>query len=402
MAKNSVCKQIKMMRKEAIFSRYGPRLKVDNALVRKIENLPLPALDWEYIVTRAQEQGVAALLYKCILNNNFSSIVPLKALEGLKNYYYLLLERNILILKAWEDGLAVLAKEKIEVLVFKGPALLEQVYKDPGLRPMGDIDILVRFQDLAAAGRVLEGLGYRAALEVGGISSGWINAQRNSIMYFRDAQNSAFFWHVYWHIINFLPYSPAIVKKIDMLRIWQEASYGKVNGLRWRGFSLHHHLIYLSLHAFSHRYEPLILICDLNELIQSQKENIDWDVVIEEAKVLGLEKYLYYSLYLLVSILDTDIPGGVLERLRPERVSVWERKFIRAILEGRPFFLGEIFASLAMNENVRERFAYLHTLLFPRRQEMAIIRQKDCARVGIGDYLSRIVFSFSYYRKDAS
>lgn len=391
-----------MINKEDVFIRYCACLKADSVRLKKIEELALSALNWEYILKRSQEQGVAALLYKLILKDTLSTYIPGRVMKGLRNYYYSLLERNVLMLKAWEEGLEAFRKERIEVLVFKGPALLELVYKDIGLRPMGDIDILVKFKDLGRAGRILEGMGYRASINPSNISSDGINPQRNSIMYFKDRERPGFFWHTYWHIINFLPYNPAVIRKIDMSRIWQDAASLKANGSDWRGFSLNHHLIYLSLHAFNHRYEPLILLCDLNELINNEKENIHWDILIEESEVLGLEKYLYYSLYVLAKVLNTDIPGRVLERLRPGRIHFWEKKFINAVLEGRPFFLSEILASLAMNENLKDRFFYLYKLLFPSRQEMSIIRQKEPAQVNIADYLMRIGFSFNYYRKEVS
>lgn len=53
----------------------------------------------------------------------------------------------------------------LEALVLKGAALAETAYENVALRPMGDLDLLVREADLEAAGRVLEARGYRLAAD---------------------------------------------------------------------------------------------------------------------------------------------------------------------------------------------------------------------------------------------
>jgi hypothetical protein len=46
------------------------------------------------------------------------------------------------------------------VIVLKGPALAERLYPSPACRPMEDLDLLVRTEDLPAAAHVLASLGY--------------------------------------------------------------------------------------------------------------------------------------------------------------------------------------------------------------------------------------------------
>ena len=57
------------------------------------------------------------------------------------------------------------ARIDIEALVLKGAALAETAYENVALRPMGDLDLLVREADLEAAGRALEARGYRVAAD---------------------------------------------------------------------------------------------------------------------------------------------------------------------------------------------------------------------------------------------
>jgi len=57
-------------------------------------------------------------------------------------------------------------KAKIDLIFLKGAALLTTIYKDdPGLRPMEDIDCLVKKNDLPQAENILKKLGYREDYE---------------------------------------------------------------------------------------------------------------------------------------------------------------------------------------------------------------------------------------------
>lgn len=58
--------------------------------------------------------------------------------------------------------LHALAQPGVDVLVLKGAALAHTVYARPGLRPMSDIDLLVRKRDLEQARKILLGLGFRS------------------------------------------------------------------------------------------------------------------------------------------------------------------------------------------------------------------------------------------------
>src|SRR5262249_26949774 len=48
----------------------------------------------------------------------------------------------------------------LEVLAHKGPALAQSLYADTAMRQYGDLDLLVRLQDVAHAKSVLRELGY--------------------------------------------------------------------------------------------------------------------------------------------------------------------------------------------------------------------------------------------------
>jgi hypothetical protein len=58
-------------------------------------------------------------------------------------------------------ALQALVERDIPIIVLKGAALAYTVYDTPALRPIGDIDILVRPDDAAAAREILDRIGWR-------------------------------------------------------------------------------------------------------------------------------------------------------------------------------------------------------------------------------------------------
>lgn len=63
--------------------------------------------------------------------------------------------------RSLEEVLSVFDSEGIEVLRLKGIAYIDDLYADPGERPMGDLDLLVQDRQVADALGVLNELGYR-------------------------------------------------------------------------------------------------------------------------------------------------------------------------------------------------------------------------------------------------
>jgi putative nucleotidyltransferase-like protein len=138
----------------------GSNRFVHEAVRAVAADVPLPAPpSGEAWLRRAAQHGVLSLLAAhlppeaapgpLVLVRRARSLHHLRALAGLRT---LTTEFN---------------SAGIEWLVFKGPVLSEHVYRRPGARGYGDIDLLVRPDDVAGAVAVLERLGSQA------LDGGW-------------------------------------------------------------------------------------------------------------------------------------------------------------------------------------------------------------------------------------
>ncbi|GAB4524424.1 MAG: hypothetical protein Fur0018_07970 [Anaerolineales bacterium] len=88
--------------------------------------------------------------------------IPAGLLDSLAPAYYETLARNTLLLQELGRILEAFEQAGIEVIVLKGAALAQTLYEDIGLRPMSDIDLLVRPEDVWRVWKIICSLGYQS------------------------------------------------------------------------------------------------------------------------------------------------------------------------------------------------------------------------------------------------
>lgn len=118
--------------------------------------------EWPSLPQRAEEQGMAPLLYRHL--KPLATPVPedcLKVLAGLTLRHR---QANTIRNGVLVDYLQALGQQNVEALVLKGAALANSAYPQPGLRPMRDMDLLVRHTDAIRAQQILCELGFSAEI----------------------------------------------------------------------------------------------------------------------------------------------------------------------------------------------------------------------------------------------
>ena len=100
----------------------------------------------------------------------------------------------------------------------KGLHLAHRLYPSPGLRDMGDLDLLVRRERLREADGALRGLGYLPAFLPERIQGGSLQA----VEYWREGSMPV---HLHWHVQN--ASWPQFMYRVDVDEIWAEAREGR-------------------------------------------------------------------------------------------------------------------------------------------------------------------------------
>ena len=372
------------------------RTDIDNSRRQEIEDIVCEGLDWRYFLDEVKKEGLSSLVYKALGTiAGFFDRTPGFVHGELKNTYYCTARINILFLEALEELSARLRQENIPAIIIKGLLLLELVYADLGARAMSDIDIVVKKQDVSGVSAVLEKMGYRCAMKVDdGLLSGCFT-EHNSLL-FVPRKDTPVYFHILWHYINSPVNGKKAAQKIDMDLIWKESEEVRVGNAVLRTFSAHHQLIYLCAHAMRHAYRPMTLLCDIREFLRANKNRIDWDRTAAEATRYGLNKQLYYGLYLAKEVIGADVTDEILIKLKPEKRGFLERRLIAACARRKLKLDGGELIFFSLNDGVLQKARFIARALFPSRTEMALIKQKDASRVTVFDYLARMYSACAY------
>lgn len=110
--------------------------------------------DWDSLLVQAEAQGLAPLLHRH-LNDHAPGICPDRFRRGIRLLFLRHRHVNTLLMQVLAEVLELLGQAGIDVLVLKGAALCQTLYPEIGLRPMRDIDLLVRHEQGAQAEALL-------------------------------------------------------------------------------------------------------------------------------------------------------------------------------------------------------------------------------------------------------
>jgi hypothetical protein len=118
---------------------------------------------WDGLAGIAEWHGMGPLLYRHL--SAVKATLPPDVKLALQGLYLRHRHVHNMDTQALLEVLSAYAAAGIETLILKGAALAHLVYPEPGLRPMNDIDILVRRSDARQAQAILNQLGFEAPQE---------------------------------------------------------------------------------------------------------------------------------------------------------------------------------------------------------------------------------------------
>ncbi len=179
-------------------------------------------------------------------------------------------------------------RAEIDAIPLKGLHLAHRVYPSPGLRDMGDLDVLIRREAIRDADHALRRFGYEPEFDPRQVDGGTLNA----VEYWREGSLPV---HLHWHVSN--ASLPHFMYRIDVDEIWRDARDGAL--------APHHLLVTLCEHALKHSFAELIHLTD----IELASRSVDWALVAETARRWGLELAVHYALVLLRDLAGVESPG---------------------------------------------------------------------------------------------
>lgn len=120
--------------------------------------------DWPGIIETASDAGLGGLILEALRSKNLNA--PDFARRSLKRAAQSVTQRNQRMMTRLEPLIAALNADDIPVMLLKGAALNSTAYPSPELRPMSDVDLLIRQRDALRAIEALKKAGCRSGLRL--------------------------------------------------------------------------------------------------------------------------------------------------------------------------------------------------------------------------------------------
>ena len=269
--------------------------------------------DQARLIDMAVREGVAGLLFKNLKKAGVLSYLRHDQIQCLQSAYYLTVRFNLNLIYDLKEVLHALNQKKLKVVLLQGMSLLQQIYKDIGLRPLTDIDLWVLPETLAAVETVLTRLGF----------------QQDRLYPHTFKKGSTIIdinCHIFW--------ADRIKSRRLLLNDRQKEFLLNCRTIDFEGekaycLSETDQFLYLSLHVIKHYAQRLIWLVDLKNLLQGWQAS-SWAKLVKRSEATGQEKGVSYILFLLVRLfriqppetscsIRTDLNMSRLERMVLER-----------------------------------------------------------------------------------
>ena len=258
---------------------------------------------WERVRALAEEEGVAPLLHARLQSDDeLAARVPPRVRVRLRQAYDRTWGRNAVLSTRWSEIVATLEAANVRGLALKGIALLDR-YADPGLRPMADLDVLVRGEAFEAARAALLRAGWEAADEDGAAA----NAYRG---YSHLKRGGA--------VLDLHRDLAGYPRVMAVLRVDHDALWRRARPLPRGGWTLSpaDHLLHLALHlVLGSEFGRLLNFVDVARVVSGG--DVKWETVLDEAARWRVRAVLGYVLRVAATSLGAPVPEDVLSRLAP-------------------------------------------------------------------------------------
>ena len=338
-----------------------------------IESVLAGNLDWASLVRLALSHGMTPALLAA-LNAVDQSLVPTEFLTVLREHCGRLRDRNLTLVAELHVILEALERESVVAIAFKGPLMAELLFGDVGQRAPGDLDVLVRPEDVACVCRVLEGRGYSDS-RGRALTSAQQRMYRNyqcEYLFMRSSDGMVVEPH--WALAQ---RQRAI--EPDYRAMFDRALCLPLGGREVRCLAPGDLLLALCIHGGKHRWERLCWIRDIAALL-ARWPQLDLESAVDRAKSTGCARILLLGLAVAWRSAGLRLPVAINRLIdRDQTLLALEQEVMMRLFDPAKPPDGDDNArvlgfAFRMRERWSDRMRYvLRTLLVPRIEHIEIV-----------------------------
>ena len=319
-------------------------------------------VDWAALLQRGPQRVLLPLLYDVLREQPWP---PPEALSELKAAYRAHAVRNTLLLRELEHIVDLLGGSGMGAIVLKGGALAEAVYGNAALRPMTDLDLLIRREELPAILDLLTQEGYRVDTALDAHEG--MGAAFENQMILRKQSPAKVMLELHSSLLD----SPYYQDRLPMDWFWGTALLPHPLPPLLQGKGVHvlgpeAQLLHLCAHlALHHAGEGLLWLHDIAEVVHRYRDQLDWELLLAKAVEYDLVLPVQQILPDVVEGWGAPVPPWALERLRALEPSAEEVRVYNWLSVGRRPVVQRFWADLSSMPGWGARIRYGLGSLFP-------------------------------------
>ena len=211
-----------------------------------------------------------------------------------------------MILDQLHEVVSELGRHDLALLTLKGAHLANCLYEEPGLRPMADLDVLVRAEETGRVRDALVAAGYRPSSAYGAFS---FSRHHHQLPLTKEGSVDV---EIHHDLVR-----PGAPFRIDCDGLWSRSDQSESGGWRFLHLSPDDLLLHLCTHAV---YDDKLRLglaasCDIDVTVHVLGEELDWTRLVRTANADGRSGVVYVGLQVAHRLLGTAIPEEALAAL---------------------------------------------------------------------------------------
>ncbi|AFM27312.1 nucleotidyltransferase family protein [Desulfomonile tiedjei] len=253
------------------------------------------------------------------------------------------------------------SQQDVPLVLLKGAYLGTFVYKNPAIRPMCDVDVMVLRKDLAVVQEILKTLGYVLMIDVPESFKPHLYPSRP---YMRPGiRPEVVDLHSELRLLDYY--------RLPESDVWAHSYDTEIFGCKIRFLSPELNTINVAIHALSSatRFRDYLDLMLMLERLQT-----DWNEILSLCENLGVVYPVGIMMQELASAWGAQVPAAVLKSFAAYRPSAMEKR----IAQNRFRYVWRIVARILQEPDWASKLHFVKLRLFPSAEyRMAVLRTSD-------------------------
>jgi hypothetical protein len=325
------------------------------------------AAAWPGLPDAARRAGLSAFLLEAF--NRTGVCIPTETTDALREHASRIAAHNVHLRQVLRPVIRAFDRADVPLMLLKGAAL-NVVHRDGvDLRPMSDIDAMIRRCHVAEADELLRRTGFRPGQDL--VRPDFFPTYHGETEYRSEPPASV---RIDLHVRPFRPLR--YVRTVPDEALWDGAQAVTVDGSRVLIPGPEDMVLHLAGHAAIHGATRLLWLFDIKRFVDESGSRIQWEVFVERARRWGVSHPVSAGLAQTEAVFGQVIPPGASNALRTGHVSLAERLALWEAPHDAAHPVRHVLVDMLCTPGLTYRLGYLRAVLFPGRAHLGSLYRR--------------------------